>query len=57
MNRNLKIALGIIVGAGLVYLGYRLLYKKEDKNSVGASTDEPIVYEKSTRRVRLVEND
>lgn len=60
MNRNLKIAIGIVVGAGLVYLGYRLFIKKgvntEDNKSVGASVNEPTVYEKSSRKVTLVEN-
>jgi hypothetical protein len=56
MNRNIKIALGIAVGVGLIYLGYKYLYKA--KENEGADTSkEDIVYDKATREVVLVENN
>jgi hypothetical protein len=56
MNRNIKIALGIAVGVGLIYLGYKYLYK--GKENEGADTSkEDIVYDKASRQVVLVENN
>jgi hypothetical protein len=58
MNKNVKIILGIGIGAGLIYLGYRFLYKKEGQKSVGtAPLSEEIVYDKNTRRVVEVVNE
>jgi hypothetical protein len=58
MNRNLKIVIGVAVGVGLIYLGYKFLYKKDGKKSVGtAPLGEEIVYDKNTRRVVEVINE
>jgi hypothetical protein len=58
MNKNLKIAIGVVVGVGVLYLGYYFLFKKsESENQGGDTTQEPIVYDKATRRVVLVENN
>ncbi len=58
MNRNLKIGLGIALGVGLIYLGYKFLYKKGDSKEKGSNTlQEEIVHDKKTRRVVLVPND
>ena len=56
MNRNVKIALGIVVGVGLIYLGYKYLYKGSSPEGVDTSK-ETIVYDKSSREVVLVENN
>ena len=56
MNKNLKIALGIAVGVGLIYLGYKYLYKGT-KTEGADTTKENIVYDKATRDVLLVENN
>ena len=56
MNRNLKIALGIAVGVGLIYLGYRFLYKGNESEGAD-TTKENIVYDKASREVVLVENN
>jgi hypothetical protein len=56
MNKNLKIALGIAVGVGLIYLGYQYLYKGKAPKGTD-TTKENIVYDKATREVTLVENN
>jgi hypothetical protein len=56
MNRNLKIALGIAVGIGVIYLGYRYFFKGSETEG-GDTTKENIVHDKSTREVVLVENN
>ena len=56
MNRNVKIALGIAVGVGLIYLGYKYLYKGSDSQGTETSK-ENIVYDKASREVVLVENN
>ncbi len=56
MNRNLKIAIGVVVGVGVLYLGYRYFFKNSE-NEGGDTTQEPIVYDKATRRVVLVQNN
>lgn len=54
MNKNLKIALGIAVGVGLIYLGYKYLYKKGDSKQKGSDTlKENIVHDKRSRKVIL----
>jgi hypothetical protein len=55
MNRNIKIALGVAIGVGLIYLGYKYLYKGKDTEK-GKVSNEPIVYDKASRQVVLVEN-
>jgi|LakMenEpi03Aug12_release.lakeMendotaPanAssembly.Ray.scaffolds.fasta_scaffold1747308_1 hypothetical protein len=55
MNRNLKIVLGVAIGLGLIYVGYKYLYKGKDSDK-GDISNEPIVYDKSSRKVVLVEN-
>ncbi len=55
MNRNVKIILGITIGAGLIYLGYRYFFKSEEKGATDSSK-ENIVYDKKSREVVLVEN-
>jgi hypothetical protein len=58
MNRNIKIALGIAVGIGLIYLGYKYLYKDGDSKEKGSDTSkENIVYDKESRRVILVQTN
>lgn len=58
MNRNVKIAIGVILGAGLIYLGYRYLYKGKDSKDKGSDTSsENIIYDKASRKVVLVTND
>jgi hypothetical protein len=58
MNRNVKIALGIAVGVGLIYLGYKYLYKGGDSKEKGSDTSqETIVHDKANREVVLVENN
>ena len=58
MNKNIKIILVIGIGAGLIYLGYKYLYKKEGKNSVGTvPSTEAIVYDKNARTVVEVINE
>jgi hypothetical protein len=58
MNRNIKIALGIAVGIGLIYLGYKYLYKGGDSKEKGSDTSkENIVYDKESRRVILVQTN
>lgn len=56
MNRNLKIALGIAVGVGVIYLGYQYFFKKT-KNEGTDTSNENIVHDKATREVILVENN
>jgi hypothetical protein len=56
MNKNVKIALGIAVGVGLIYLGYKYLYKGSAPEGTDTSK-ENIVHDKSTREVVLVENN
>jgi hypothetical protein len=56
MNKNLKIALGIAVGVGLIYLGYKYLYKSKAPEGTD-TTKENIVHDKATREVLLVENN
>ena len=56
MNRNLKIALGIALGVGLIYLGYKYLYKGEASEGVDTSNEE-IVHDKKSREVVLVETE
>lgn len=56
MNRNLKIAIGVVVGVGVLYLGYRYFFKNSE-NEGGDTTQEPIVYDKASRRVVLVQNN
>jgi len=53
MNRNVKIALGVVLGAGLIYLGYKLYTK--NKSEKGTASDEEIVHDKSSREVVLVQ--
>lgn len=55
MNRNLKIALGIAVGVGVIYLGYQYFFKKTKNEGVDNSKEE-IIYNKANREVVLVEN-
>jgi len=55
MNKNLKIALGIAVGVGLIYLGYKYLYKGNESKGTDTSK-ENIVHDKASREVVLVEN-
>lgn len=55
MNKKVKIALGIVLGAGLIYLGYRIYTRKSDK--IGDTSNENIVHDKATREVVLVENN
>ena len=57
MNRNLKIGLGIAVGVGLIYLGYKYLYKGGDSKEGSDTSKENIVYDKASREVVLVENN
>ena len=55
MNTKVKIAIGIAVGVGLIYLGYRFLYKGNESEGAD-TTKENIVYDKASREVVLVEN-
>ena len=56
MNKNVKIVLGIAVGVGLIYLGYKYLYKGSAPKGTD-TTNENIVYDKANREVVLVENN
>ena len=56
MNRNVKIALGVAVGVGLIYLGYKYLYKGKEKEGADTSKED-IVYDKASREVVLIENN
>lgn len=56
MNRNLKIALGITVGVGLIYLGYRYFFKGTENEGADTSNEE-VVHDKASREVVLVENN
>lgn len=56
MNRNVKIAIGIALGIGLIYLGYRFLYKGSENEGTDTSK-ENLVYDKASREVLLVKND
>ena len=56
MNRNLKIGLGIAVGIGLIYLGYRYFFKGSE-NEGGDTSKENIVHDKASREVVLVTNN
>jgi hypothetical protein len=55
MNKKVKIALGIVLGAGLIYIGYRI-YKKNTSEK-GDASNETIVHDKASREVILVENN
>jgi len=55
MNKNVKIILGIGIGVGLIYLGYKYFFKEDTKGATDSSK-EPIVYDKKSREVVLVEN-
>lgn len=57
MNKNVKIAIGIAVGIGLIYLGYKYLYKGGDVKEGSDTSQENIVYDKASREVVLVENN
>ena len=56
MNRNVKIAIGITLGLGLIYLGYKYLYKGSATEGTDTSK-ENIVHDKASRDVVLVENN
>lgn len=56
MNRNVKIAIGIVLGIGVIYLGYRFLYKGSENEGADTSK-ENLVYDKASREVVLVENN
>jgi hypothetical protein len=55
MNKNVKIILGIGIGVGLIYLGYTYFFKQE--KGATDSSKEPIVYDKKSREVVLVETN
>jgi hypothetical protein len=55
MNKKVKIALGIVLGAGLIYIGYRIYTRKSTEK--GDTSNETIVHDKSSREVVLVENN
>lgn len=56
MNRNLKIAIGVVVVAGLGYLAYRYLYGNKTAKSVGGDDDSDIVYDKASRTITINQN-
>jgi cadmium resistance protein CadD (predicted permease) len=56
MNRNVKIAIGIVLGIGVIYLGYRFLYKGSENEGTDTSK-ENLVHDKASREVILVENN
>ena len=56
MNKNVKIAIGIAIGVGLLYLGYKYLYKGGETEGTDTSK-ENIVHDKASRDVVLVENN
>lgn len=56
MNRKLKIALGVAVGIGVIYLGYRYFFKSSENEGTDTSK-ENIVHDKASREVVLVENN
>lgn len=57
MNRNLKIAIGVVVVAGLGYLAYRYFFapKSGDKKSVGGDDSSEVVYDKASRNIEINE--
>lgn len=55
MNKNVKIAIGVAVGIGLIYFGYQYFFKNSDNTGVDNS-NENIVHDKENREVVLVEN-
>jgi hypothetical protein len=55
MNKKLKIALGITVGLGVIYLGYRYFYKKDKSLGTDDTSKESIVHSKENREVVLIE--
>jgi hypothetical protein len=55
MNKNIKVALGVIVGLGLIYLGYKY-FVKGGTNKGGISSNESLVHDKANREVILVQN-
>jgi hypothetical protein len=56
MNRKLKIALGVAVGIGVIYLGYRYFFKSSENEGTDTSK-ENIVHDKASREVVLVQNN
>jgi hypothetical protein len=56
MNRKLKIALGVAVGIGVIYLGYRYFFKSSENEGTDTSKED-LVYDKASRKVVLIEND
>lgn len=56
MNRNVKIAIGIVLGIGVIYLGYRFLFKGSENEGTDTSK-ENLVYDKASREIVLVENN
>tara|TARA_B110000503_G_C7142536_1_gene411484 strand:+ start:1262 stop:1432 length:171 start_codon:yes stop_codon:yes gene_type:complete len=56
MNRNVKIAIGIALGIGVIYLGYRFFYKGSESKGTDTSKED-LVHDKASREVILVENN
>jgi len=56
MNRNVKIALGVVAVLGGGYLIYKYFFAPvTTQESVGEGTDEELIYDKATRNVQIVD--
>lgn len=55
MNRNVKIALGVVAVLGGGYLIYKYFFAPiPTQESAGEGTDEELIYDKATRNVEIV---
>jgi|694.fasta_scaffold00928_48 hypothetical protein len=55
MNRNVKIALGVVAVLGGGYLIYKYFFAPvTTQESAGEGTDEELIYDKATRNVEIV---
>lgn len=55
MNKTVKIAIGVVVLAGVGYLAYRYFFapRSGGNQTVGGDDDSELVYEKASRTIEI----